>query len=511
MSHLSSDDAVVNAIASWLPDARWFSGKSQAELRLRIVDRLPVPAADGYEIVVVESAEVAGEASRSRFLLPVCQGPTGHVDAAADPLFARWLTETAMLGRQLQGRVSRLIGKPVPDQAGAVPADGRWLHAARVEPLSADSSNTLLTIRPEHAVSQPGLVLKLLRQVRTGVHPEVEIGRFLAADTEWRHTPRLRAAVEWQCPGSETAVVAVVHDEVLNAVSLWDLLLARLIAISGEPAAAANELLRESLMATMTALGRVTAQMHRALAAERDDPAFGIEPWSLEARQAAAAAMTSHAERVLDALATIKQPLPASSAALLTELLSRRETVLARLATLGDGHWQSWRIRVHGDYHLGQVLFTGEAQAASVEEQILVIDFEGEPQRPLAERRLKQAAAKDVAGMLRSLDYLVRVAQRQGGHRHAADTRDRLIGWFLGGYTAAAAGSRFWPSDPAEASMLLDIHCLDKAVYELAYEADNRPDWLDVPLTALHDLAADRKATDRRPAGNGIVFFKGHG
>jgi maltose alpha-D-glucosyltransferase/alpha-amylase len=490
MMPLGSDDAVANAIASWLPQARWFPAKLQAVRQLRIVDRFLLPAADSCEIVVVETA-AAGEASPSYFLLAVCEGPDGLVDAAAQPQVARWLIETAVSGRQLQGRGSKLSGHPVPVRSGAGSAVGLWLQTARVMSLSTDSSNTLLAIRPEHSVSQPGLVLKLIRQVRTGVHPEVEIGRFLAADASWRHTPPMRAALEWQCPNGQTAVVAVVHDEVLNAVSLWDLLLTRLTANGGETPAAVAGSLDDSLMPTMTALGRVTAQMHRALAADRGDPAFGSEPWSLPARQAAAAAMTSHAGQVFDTLATMNQSLPAASAAMLNKVLGRRNDLSAQLATLGDGCWQSQRIRVHGDYHLGQVLMESQGNGVSLEGRILVIDFEGEPQRPLEQRRLKQAAAKDVAGMLRSLDYLVRVAGREANRDLPPNTRERLIGWFLGSYTATAKGGVFWPGDATEAGTLLAIHCLDKAIYELAYEANNRPEWVDVPLAALLELAGD--------------------
>jgi maltose alpha-D-glucosyltransferase/alpha-amylase len=490
MMPLGSDDAVANAIASWLPQARWFPAKLQAVLQLRIVDRLLLPAADNCEIVIVET-EAAHEASPSHFLLAVCEGPDGLVDAAAQPQVARWLIETAVSGRQLQGRVSKLTGHPVPLRSDDVSAGGPWLQTARVMPLSADSSNTLLVIRPEHSVSQPGLVLKLIRHVRSGVHPEVEIGRFLAADTRWRHTPPLRATLEWKRNNGDTAVVAVVHDEVLNAVSLWDLLLTRLTDNGGETPTVAAGSLDDSLMTTMTALGRVTAEMHRSLAADRGDPAFGSEPWSLAARQTAAAAMTSHAGQVFDSLATIKQSLPAASAAMLDDVLGRRDDLLARLATLGDGRWQSRRIRVHGDYHLGQVLMERHGNGVSLEERILVIDFEGEPQRPLEQRRIKQAAAKDVAGMLRSLDYLVRVAGRATSRPLPADTRQRLIGRFLGSYTATAQGGVFWPDDATEAGTLLAIHCLDKAIYELAYEANNRPDWIDVPLAALLEIAGD--------------------
>ena len=493
MIPLGSDDILAHAIASWLPQARWFPSKSQSVPVVKILDRIPLPLARSCELVVVETLPAdGGDAMPTRFFLPTCQSPAGPVDAAAMPEVARWLVETALVGRHVRGRGSSLVGIPV-SASSASPSEASWRPAAQVAALAADSSNTLLTVRPEPAGGRSGLVLKLLRQVRPGIQPEVEIGRFLASDSQWHHTPRLRAALEWQQPTAEPAIVAVVHDEIPHAASLWPLLLADLTTVNRELSdAASHDPLRQRLMPTLVALGRVTARMHRALAAERGAPAFGSESWSAAASESAAAAMTAHATQVLDALAASPPALAGASAAMLQEVLGRRDHWLSRLAAFADGRWQSRRIRVHGDYHLGQVLFDRRAEDRPLEDRLMIIDFEGEPQRPLAERRCKQSAAKDVAGMLRSLDYLVRVAEREGSQRLPADTCERLTGWFLGSYTATAQGSRFWPSDPVEAHRLLELYCLDKAIYELAYEAGNRPDWIDVPLAALLELADDR-------------------
>ena len=476
MSDFGSDDTLAQAIASWLPQARWFPAKTEATPAVALVDRIPLPTAATCEVVVAETRSSEPAEGPRRFLLPVCWGKAGPVDAATDPAVASWIVTAAQSGQRAAGRTSSLVGTPVP--VPAVPPARDQPPPARiasVSPLAADSSNTLVAVRHSDAT---GSILKLLRQIRPGIQPEVEIGRFLATDPLWRHTPRLRAAREWHSPGSEPAVVAVIHDEVRGAESLWDLLL-RVLTASG------SEHLRDALMPTLMALGRVTAQMHQALAGERGDPAFGSEPWSAADRRAAATAMTDHAEQVFHSLAATQQSLPAAAAAMLANVLSHRDAWLARLAMPAGSAWRSRRIRVHGDYHLGQVLFAEETAGASLQDRLLIIDFEGEPQRPLAERRLKRSAAKDVAGMLRSLDYLVRVAERERGEPLPADTHDRLSGWFLGSYTATAEASCFWPSDPTEARTLLELHCLEKAIYELAYEANNRPDWIDVPLAAL--------------------------
>jgi len=494
MTPPGSDTVLSAAIAGWLPRARWFPAKSRGLAEVAIVDRLPLPTDEATEVVVAEvafttSAGESGTTPLLRFLLPVRWQVGAPIDASTDPVVAGWLTRAALTGERITGDHSSLIGMPVasiapqPQHRAGPATDAR----AIASPLAADSSNTLVAVRsPGESAGAGGLILKILRQVREGIQPEVEIGGFLAADATWHHSPRLRGAVEWQQASQASVVVAVVHDEVRDAVSLWDHLLAILRDASHAASTAdVTTRLRHDLMPILMALGRVTAGMHRSLAAERGNPAFGSEPWTAEARAAATAAMTTHAEQVLTALATSQQSLAPSSAEQLRAVLARKDAWLARLAALAAGSWQSRRIRVHGDYHLGQVLFDSRPTDGLLEDRLFVIDFEGEPQRSLAERRAKHSAAKDVAGMIRSLDYLVRVAAREGATNLPADAHHQLTSWFLGSYVAVAAGGCFWSADTAEATRLLAIHCLDKAIYELAYEANNRPDWIGVPLAAL--------------------------
>jgi maltose alpha-D-glucosyltransferase/alpha-amylase len=146
---------------------------------------------------------------------------------------------------------------------------------------------------------------------------------------------------------------------------------------------------------------------------------------------------------------------------------------------------------VHGDYHLGQVLVVAHdtQQLAADHSRVLVIDFEGEPGRSLADRRSKTAAAKDVAGMCRSFDYLLRHVAKSTGRPYAAADLEHLETCYLDAYRAVAVGQPWWPADRATADTLLAVFKLDKAIYELAYELNNRPDWIDVPLAAVEEAA----------------------
>lgn len=502
MTLLGSDDALVAALARWLPTARWFPSKSQRVAAITIVDRIRLPITQPAECVVVDltltSTSVSDTTPSHRLAVPLCWHADGPVDAACVPEVVGWLTQAALTGAAAEGRCSTVSGVPVSAAGTLGSMVASSTDTPRVTPLTADSSNTVLSVGFGGAPAETSVVCKLLRQVRHGLPPDVEIGRFLADDTEWRQTPPLLGFLQWHDVTGEPAVVAVVHAQAPAATSLWDELLRRLggMSLAGDRDRG-GEWLRQEVMPVLIALGQTTAGMHRALAAQRGDAAFGSEPWTADIQAAAARAMTSHAQQVFTRLRSLTQPLPSSTTALpastlklVDEVCAHEAACLGRLATLNGQAWQSRRIRVHGDYHLGQVLFSRGRPDSSVLEPLQVIDFEGEPARSLAERREKHAAAKDVAGMLRSLDYLVRVADRQAVAALPADAYEQFAGWFLGSYTAAARSSTFWPADPEEAGRMLAIYCLDKAIYEVAYEADNRPDWLEVPLAALLQIVA---------------------
>jgi len=500
MTLFGSDDTLVAALAGWLPTTRWFPSKSQRLAAITIVDRIRLPLMQPAEFVVVDLTLTSTSlsdtspndtAASHRLAVPLCWQADGPVDAAASPEVVGWLTQAALTGAAAEGSHTRITGVPVSASVALSDTAFSSTDTPQVTPLTADSSNTVLHVCFGGASAEIGVVCKLLRQVRHGLPPDVEIGRFLAGDTEWRQTPPLLGFLQWHGPTGEPAVVAVVHAQVPAATSLWDELLTRLggMSLAGDHSRG-GESLRQEVMPVLIALGQTTADMHRALAAQRDDAAFGSEPWTADMQAAATHAMTTHAQQVFARLRRLKPPLPAATLTLLDEVCAHEAVCLARLASLNSQTWQSRRIRVHGDYHLGQVLFSRGRHDGLVLEQLQVIDFEGEPARSLAERREKHAAAKDVAGMLRSLDYLIRVAHRQAVVNLPADAYEQFAGWFLGSYTAAAHSSSFWPADPEEAGRMLAIYCLDKAIYEVAYEADNRPDWLDVPLTALLQIVA---------------------
>lgn len=461
-------DSQSAAVAVWLPQARWFAGKhADATGAMSIHDELVMPRG---KLLLVDVG--AGAGAPERYVVPV---DAAGADAAATAPFAAWLIGVILAGQRVEaGRgafVGRLVGPPAAGERDAA----RTVAAVRL--LGADASNTSLLVAPgEHG---PGLVLKLLRRCRPGIQPEVEVGEFLALHAAWPTTARpnaarLRGWLEYvpADAAAEPTVLATLHDAVPTCESAWDRLGAIVAAggLRGGPD-------RDRLLAIVARLGGETADMHAALASRPDIPAFAPELATPQAWQAEAAGMIGRLAAVarLARERADRHPEPARSR--LRRFADREGEFAGRLRGIAALPADLSLIRVHGDYHLGQVLL----DAADVP---TVIDFEGEPGRPLADRRVKAAACRDVAGMCRSFDYLLRHAALHGGGPWTAADLRLLEATFLGAYTAKTGGGGWWPAH-AVASSFLEAFTLDKAIYELDYEIRHRPDWVVVPLAAL--------------------------
>jgi maltose alpha-D-glucosyltransferase/alpha-amylase len=375
-----------------------------------------------------------------------------------------------------------------------------------VSPIGGDASNTSLVVRS----GSGGWVIKLFRRCRAGIQPEVEIGEFFAAASPWQDTPRLCGWLSYlpadNASVGESTAIATVHAFAPGHTTGWDRLVGLLTAGDGLTGRAGDEVL-----AIVAALGRVTARMHRAFASRSDIPAFAPEPATPAGRQAAATGMRCHAERVLALIESRLPQLEPTISRRLAAVLAARASLVGRFECLSSVALGTSTIRVHGDYHLGQVLVAEQESQVLVAEHdskllvaehdsVLVIDFEGEPGRTLAERREKTAAAKDVAGMCRSFDYLLRHAAKATGRPYAAADLERLEKAYLDAYREGAAGQPWWPADRVAADTLLASFKLDKAIYELAYELNNRPDWIDVPLAAIEEMVATAARNLSSPA-----------
>ena len=447
-------------IAAWLPAARWFAGKGRAIEAVSLADECPLPG--GLVLALVDVA-TAGESLR--FAMPI--DPRDGADAAATPAFAGWLVDQVTAGLTTATRHGSFIGH----QAGPAPHDPQFATAApAVSTIGGDASNTSLRA----GTAAGDLIVKLIRRCRSGVQPEVEVGGFLATLGGRPVAPAFRGWLEYRDVAGRSTAIATVHDFLPGRVTAWDVLL-ELFASGGLAGPA-----RDRILAIAAALGATTARMHAALASA-DAADFASRSIAATDRQAEAAAMADRAARVL-ATAPGRVAPASPLAARLARLAAHGSRITDHLRTAATVDQGAVAIRIHGDYHLGQVLL----DPTRPDGDPLVIDFEGEPGRPLEERRRRSSGCRDVAGMVRSFDYLVRYAARAGGPTVATGDRNLLATTFVAAYAADAAGRPWWPAgDPAPA---LAIFALDKAISELAYELAHRPDWIDVPLAALEEF-----------------------
>ena len=451
-------------LARFLIRQRWFAAKTRAIGAVDVLDWavldpdgplvLLLIAVDGdrYYVPITVSTEAAPEATVAR------AGAEAVMDAHHDPRFGRRVLAALAATRSADGHHGRFAFRPTP--GWAFPADPDALAARR---LTGEQSNTSVVVGD--------LVLKSLRRPQPGLNPDLEITRFLTTRTTFRHVPRLAGWVEYAGAG-EAATLAVLQEFVPNTGDGWTYVVSTLAGRG-----AAIECRPDSLLDEVAGLGAITGGLHAALASDDRDADFRPEPVGRDdvARWADEIARELAAPMLGARLAGDVGPV--------TDAVARTLAVLDRLAGA------TAKIRVHGDYHLGQVLKTADGFA--------IIDFEGEPARPLAERRRKQSALRDVAGMLRSLDYAAHAVAFRRPENERAAALAALTAWearardaFLAGYLRSVMESAV-SLVPATAEALRAACApfeLQKAAYELRYELDNRPDWVAIPQAGVRRI-----------------------
>lgn len=444
------------ALLAWLPRQRWFATKTRRVADVEIEDA--VDLGPGTLLIAAVTLE---DGARHRYAVPVAQGPDlGTVaDALDDPAFCRALLALMARGDGVAGRRGEIRGVPA---AGVSLAPAVDLPARR---LGGEQSNTSVVFGDR-------LIMKHFRRLADGPHPEEEMARFLTERARFPHTPRLVGHLEYRRPGARTTL-AVVQELVTGARDGWQWMLEALGGAfaearreAGPPTAARVRALAAPTLAALERLGAVTAALHWALASEPAEPAFAPEPvtpadltqWARDV-----SAQLEAARRVLGA-----QRIPGD--------LDVRSGL--------DGLGGSQKIRHHGDLHLGQTLYRPDRG------EFVIIDFEGEPIRPLAERRRKHSPLRDVAGVLRSIDYAAAAAAPAGLAPWAAAWQEEAARAFAAAYRAAARGARFVPEPDAAFARAVAEFELEKAAYEVVYEANHRPDWLAIPTGGLLRAAA---------------------
>lgn len=453
------------SLAKHLQGCRWFGGKAQTLSRVEVLEAISVGDAGCLVLLRVEYTGAPAETYLLPMRLVTLDGAEVWMDALEDEKFQAALLEIILEERRLCCATGELVGicsaafkARTKEMAEQLPS--------RVLPVEQSNSSVLYGDR---------FFLKLYRRPEMGGNPDVEMLCYFSERNAFAHVPGYCGAIEFRGTEGGHRVLALLITHVPNTGTAWTTMLRRLERKTGVGETGPARL-----------LGERTAQMHLALAAG-DDPKFAAEAFDDPYRDSLRRMMTESTQRMMQLLELRLEDLPQHIQAKAAGLLRREDEILQRYASLMNQEIGAARIRIHGDYHLGQVLDT--------EGDFVIIDFEGEPARPLHERRMKHSPLRDVAGMLRSFDYAAyTVMGRQGGE--GAD----LLAWteresaaFLQAYLRTAHGASFLPESEMEMRNLLDACLLEKAVYEVCYELNNRPDWAVIPLRGVLSIL-DRSA-----------------
>jgi len=523
-------------LQSWLPSRRWF-GNSRSIRNVRVTETIRVPFGKekaffiSLQVDYIQSepdtyvmalACATGEAAKNiahDYALAVVArlnfaqpDQTGILyDAIVSKDFGHALFDLVAAQKVLDGKLGQMEFTHT-DEFQAIVTEG-----AALEPtvIKMERNNSAITFGEK-------LILKFFRRVDAGTNPDLEILRFLTAQ-KCPFVPLLAGAIEYRVGREETNTVAVLTSFIPKArggmeytIDTLGKFYERLQTLPPEkqtpelpapqvsllPAGPLSDLVRESIdtyIESARQLGERTAAMHLALATETENRSFASEPFTPHGQRGMFQSLRNLTRQNFQLLARQAKRLPPEVALLAQSVLPLEPEILQRFQAIYERRLDATLIRCHGDFHLGQVLYTGK--------EFLIIDFEGEPTLSISERRLKRSPLQDVAGMIRSFHYashdgLVKFVERG---THAKDQLPMLLLWskfwarwvsaiYYQAYLQAAQGASFLPTKEADLQLMMDVFVLRKAVYELGYELNHRPESVNIPLQGILELVNQDKA-----------------
>jgi maltose alpha-D-glucosyltransferase/alpha-amylase len=497
-----------------IQNSRWFGSKARTFRNVKVTEQLAFsPDADGARLWLAEVNYLDAPAETYALPVRIASGETAHsimqtapqaivahfgrsngailCDAIWDPAFRSQLFDTIVQCRTLRAQSGQFVGFTTP---GLESQDVEVSPNSHV--LSAEQSNSSMLFDDK-------FFLKLYRKLEDGVNPDVEITRFLTEKTDFQNVPAFVGALEYRRVKAQPTVVCLLQRAVDNEGDVWTLtldalgryyerVLERKADFQNEtapPGALLDELIGGVYPEKVKLLGQRTGELHLALASRSDDPSFAPEPFNAMTQRSVYQNMRVSLRRAFTSLEKKLSDIPAKFRSEAREVLAEEKEILAREKRLLDRRANAVKIRIHGDYHLGQLLYTGK--------DFVILDFEGEPARPLSDRKMKRSALRDVAGMMRSFQYAAYAALWQPAmrkedvpflerwadlwYRHASSV-------FLQSYLNTAAATIFIPKNSEDLQIMLQAYLLDKAVYEIAYELNNRPNWVIIPIRGIKHI-----------------------
>jgi maltose alpha-D-glucosyltransferase / alpha-amylase len=522
-------------LLAWMVARRWFRGKARRRRSAKITDVVRITGREDSVVMTFVRVEYVDGAVETYVIPLACvedeeawqidhdnpgaaiarvafDGDGEHTgllcDAAVLPRLGTGLLDIMAGSRRMRGQHGQLRG------SGSRGLRSRRRELAEARLLELEQSNTNLVFGEQ-------FLLKLLRVIEPGIHPEEEMGRFLTDRARFTQIPRLRGSLQYEA-GKQTSTVAILQEFVPSDGDAWRLTCGlvgqsydRILETSpgeiepprpssplgfrvGQPIPGEGLELLGPFLSLVEQLGRRVGEMHLALTLGPDDPAFACEPFSVLHQRSLYQSARGLLGRTWEMLERALPDLPEPVRDEAKWALAQRKNINARLRRIHHEKLNAMRIRCHGDLHLGQLLHTGG--------DFVIIDFEGEPARTLAERRFKRSPLRDVAGMLRSFHYAA-MAELGEGQRRPEDAAlllpwaEAWVAWastvFVEAWLAVTRGADLIPDDAQGRAVLLDFYLLEKCIYEVGYELGNRPSWLPIPIGGLRSLlSGDRSQRD---------------
>jgi len=521
----------IEILPEYFMKVRWFGGKARGIDSVKIVSKASIPLAHFSAFFLL--IEVSYHTGLSEvYQLPICFATdklAGILSSTAPQSIICQIKIDGHLGVLYDAAYGEEFQKEILDRLsdsdhlrigdGEIQFNGEDILKEYVSShekikskiLSAEQSNSSI-------VYDNKFILKLYRKVDTAINPDLEINRFLT-EQNFDYIPALAASLEWKT-NSGRLVIGMMQEMVENSGDAWTTTIDRLNAfyeniLSGTRIEPPQSELRGTLSAPtayedipdeikslldVTAaerarlLGIRTGEMHKALMADYINPGFKPEEYSLHYQRSLFSSLQSQVRVTFENQARQLNKLKGKAKEEAAEMLTLRENILNAFKRIYSRKIDVVKIRIHGDYHLGQVLFTGK--------DYIILDFEGEPAKPYSERRLKRSALRDVAGMIRSFHY----AAYSGlflDDNISPDDVEKLVpyaeqwyhyvaGFFMQGYLETVTGTPLIPKDTESLDILLQTFLLEKAVYELNYELNSRPDWVIIPIRGIKAILADQ-------------------
>lgn len=513
-------------LPAYLKGQRWFGAKAREVRATEVVDFVTLERDGLHALIVMVKVEyegggtdlyslplvVAKDSDRKKDPGSNLNGEPG-VPGAVLTVSGRGGGEAITLADALKNETFLSFLLDAIERGLLFTGEAGELVTSRTHALSMQETGAAGSLRPRAITAEQSnssvaygdrLILKFFRRLEEGVNPDLEVGGFLTEKAHYQHTPQLLGALEYREARGVGMTQGILQGFVPNQGDAWQYTMKSISAFYNEVgknsaedgvADSRNDTARVLIAPFLESVGllaRRTAELHLALAspAAAAEPDFAPEPFDDKFQRGFEDALLELTNRIYRQLRHAQDRLPENAKAKVDKVLAGEPRIIERFHAALSVPVRAVRTRIHGDYHLGQVLYTGA--------DFVIIDFEGEPARPLSQRRLKRSPLQDVAGMLRSFHYAAHapLLASTGSVNVDDSNREKLNGWaevwakwvsdrFLDEYLKTARGAEFLPPSREEIMALLQLHVLEKAVYELGYELNNRPGWVAIPLEGI--------------------------